>query len=57
MEETALIKKKSRAGPCMIQMFLRGAEAHDDGGKVTSDETNSTSDHFESLRAVKLRPD
>lgn len=44
-----------RAALCRIQQFLWGTEAWD-GGEVTSDESSTTPDHLDSLRATKLQP-
>lgn len=51
----ASTNQNCRAALCGIQQFLWGTEARD-GGEVTSDETGSTPDHLDSLRAMKLQP-
>lgn len=51
----ARTNQNCRAALCRIQWFLWGTEAWD-GGEVTSDETSSTPDHLDSLRAMKLQP-
>lgn len=52
----ASTNQNCRAALCSIQRFLWGTEAWY-GGEVTSDETSSTPDHLDPLRAMKLQPD
>lgn len=51
----ASTNQNCRAALCRNQRFLWGTEAWN-GGEVTSDETSSTPDHLDSLRAMKLQP-
>lgn len=51
----ASTNQNCRAALRRIQRFLRGTEALD-GGEVTSDETSSTPDYLDSLRAMKPQP-
>lgn len=51
----ASTNQNCRKALCRIQWFLSGTEAWD-GGEMTSDETSSTPDHLDLLRAMKLQP-